>query len=131
MPRNSRETVDAKKAVDSIIKKSRVHFYKPIQIAEILHRNRTQRGRGGEECGKQERVMVTNEQRRNEIRNQDERRDWSDWYEVATKLCTLDDGLSNGLVRPRGWRNASLKAAGNAIVPQVAEQILRSIKHTN
>ncbi|MBP9709402.1 HaeII family restriction endonuclease [Patescibacteria group bacterium] len=44
MPRNSRETFDAKKAVDSIIKKSRVHFYKPIQIAEILHRNRTQRG---------------------------------------------------------------------------------------
>ncbi len=30
----------AKKALDNIIKKSRVHFYKPIQIAEILFRNR-------------------------------------------------------------------------------------------
>lgn len=29
-----------KQALDSLIKKSRVHFYKPIQIAEILHRNR-------------------------------------------------------------------------------------------
>ncbi|MCX5783135.1 MAG: HaeII family restriction endonuclease [Elusimicrobia bacterium] len=30
-----------KDALDRIIKKSRVHFYKPIQIAEILHKNRT------------------------------------------------------------------------------------------
>ena len=30
----------AKKALDSLIKKSRVHLYKPIQIAEILHRDR-------------------------------------------------------------------------------------------
>ena len=32
---------DAKKALDTIIKKSRVHLYKPIQIAEILYRDRT------------------------------------------------------------------------------------------
>ena len=44
MPRNNRETVDAKKAIDNIIKKSRVHFYKPIQIAEILNRHRLQPG---------------------------------------------------------------------------------------
>ena len=31
---------DAKKALDSVIKKSRVHLYKPIQIAEILYRIR-------------------------------------------------------------------------------------------
>lgn len=31
---------DAKLALDSVIRKSRVHFYKPIQVAEILHRNR-------------------------------------------------------------------------------------------
>ena len=30
----------AKDALDKIIKKSRVHFYKPIQIAEILYRDR-------------------------------------------------------------------------------------------
>ncbi len=30
----------AKKALDSIIKKSRVHLYKPIQLAEILYNNR-------------------------------------------------------------------------------------------
>ncbi len=32
---------NAKKALDSIIKKSRVHLYKPIQIAEILYHHRT------------------------------------------------------------------------------------------
>ncbi len=55
--------------------------------------------------------------------------DWQEpWPQAATRLCSLDDGLPNGLVRPRGWRNAALKAAGNAIVPQVAEQIFRAIK---
>ncbi len=32
--------VEAKKAIDSIIKKARVHLYKPIQVAEILYRHR-------------------------------------------------------------------------------------------
>lgn len=32
---------DAKVALDKIIKKSRIHLYKPIQIAEILYRIRT------------------------------------------------------------------------------------------
>jgi hypothetical protein len=41
----------------------------------------------------------------------------------------VDDGLPSGIPRPRGWRNASLKAYGNAIVPQVAEQIFRTIKY--
>lgn len=34
---------EAKKALDKIIRKSRVHLYKPIQIAEILYRHRTQK----------------------------------------------------------------------------------------
>lgn len=54
---------------------------------------------------------------------------WNEnWLEVATQLCTLDDGLPNGLARPRGWRNAALKGAGNAIVPQVAIEIMRTIE---
>ena len=32
--------IDAKNALDKIISKSRVHLYKPIQIAEILYRIR-------------------------------------------------------------------------------------------
>jgi len=49
---------------------------------------------------------------------------WSaDWHEVATRLCRMDDGLPR-----RMDRNPRLKALGNAIVPQVAEEIMKAIK---
>jgi len=55
---------------------------------------------------------------------------WNEnWSQVAARLCRVDDGLPSGMARPRGWRNAALKAYGNAIVPQVAEQIFRTIKY--
>lgn len=41
------------------------------------------------------------------------------WLEVASKLCRMDDGVSKKLDEPR------LKGCGNAIVPQVAAEILR------
>lgn len=64
--------------------------------------------------------------------NEKGRDSWDrNWIEVATRLCPMDDGLPNGLVRPKGWRNAALKAAGNAIVPQVAIEIMKSIKHAS
>lgn len=34
------EFLEAKKLLDNVIQKGRVHFYKPIQVAEILHRDR-------------------------------------------------------------------------------------------
>lgn len=34
------EVEAAKKALDTLIKKSRVHLYKPIQIGEILYHSR-------------------------------------------------------------------------------------------
>ncbi len=38
-----RTRIEAKKALDNVIKKSRVHLYKPIQIAEILYHDRTEK----------------------------------------------------------------------------------------
>jgi len=71
---------------------------------------------------------------------------WSEhWLEAATRLCILDDGLPGRLDtealsfgkpmrRPYHafgkWRKESLKAAGNAIVPQVAYEIFKAIQHT-
>jgi DNA (cytosine-5)-methyltransferase 1 len=58
---------------------------------------------------------------------------WSrNWLEVATELCGVDDGLPaelDGLKlsKPR-HRIARLKALGNAIVPQVAIEIMKAIK---
>ena len=34
---------EAKAAIDKIIKKARVHLYKPIQVAEILHLDRVEK----------------------------------------------------------------------------------------
>lgn len=36
----NKKLTEAKQALDTVIKKSRVHLYKPIQIAEILYRDR-------------------------------------------------------------------------------------------
>jgi DNA (cytosine-5)-methyltransferase 1 len=57
----------------------------------------------------------------------DARPDWTrDWLEVATRLCRVDDGLPR-----RMDRNPRLKALGDAIVPLVAEQIMRAILRIN
>ena len=55
-----------------------------------------------------------------------ERRSWEqDWTEVATRLCRIHDGIPRRLDR-----NPRLKALGNAIVPAVAEEIIKAIKWT-
>jgi len=69
------------------------------------------------------------------------RKNWDrDWKEVAFEccVCELDDGLSRRMVQLSNgtkisvskWRNESLNAFGNAIVPQVAMKIFEAIKYT-
>lgn len=59
-----------------------------------------------------------------------------DWREVAAATCNarMDDGFSrevDGISYSFAkWRNESIKAYGNAIVPQVAMEIFRAIKKT-
>jgi DNA (cytosine-5)-methyltransferase 1 len=54
------------------------------------------------------------------------------WQNFPTQspICTGDDGLSSRLdgITFSKWRNESIKAAGNAIVPQVVLQIFKAIQ---
>jgi DNA (cytosine-5)-methyltransferase 1 len=54
------------------------------------------------------------------------------WEEFPTQspICTGDDGLSDRLdgITFSKWRNESIKAGGNAIVPQVVYQIFKAIE---
>ena len=57
------------------------------------------------------------------------------WQNFPTQspICSGDDGISSRLdfITFPKWRNESIKAAGNAIVPQVAYQIFKAIKLYN
>lgn len=58
------------------------------------------------------------------------KQDWGEgWLQAATRLCGVDDGLPrelDGITVPK-WRKESLKAYGNAIVPQVAHRLFQNI----
>jgi len=59
----------------------------------------------------------------------------TDWQNFPTQspVCDGDDGLSSrldGITFPK-WRNESIKAGGNAIVPQVVYQIFKTIEQYN
>jgi len=51
-------------------------------------------------------------------------------FPTQSPICNGDDGLSNRLdsITFSKWRNESIKAGGNAIVPQVAYQIFKTIE---
>jgi DNA (cytosine-5)-methyltransferase 1 len=56
-------------------------------------------------------------------------RAWDEWP-TQSPICSGDDGLSeqlDGITFPK-WRQESIKAYGNAIVPQVALQIFRAVE---
>lgn len=93
--------------------------------------------RNGQEARVSQRGMVECGQEGPEIRVDSgaigERYDWSaNWLEVATELCGVDDGLPaelDGLKLSKSrHRVERLKALGNAIVPQVAIEIMKAIK---
>jgi DNA (cytosine-5)-methyltransferase 1 len=55
---------------------------------------------------------------------------WSTFPTSEPTICNGDDGISNRLdsITFPKWRNESIKAGGNAIVPQVVYQIFKAIE---
>ena len=74
-------------------------------------------------------------QRQEQFRRRDERTSFSEHWEnfpTISPVCGGDDGIPSeldGITLPK-WRKESIKAYGNAIVPQVAYQLFQAIKNT-
>ena len=58
-----------------------------------------------------------------------EQRTWDNWPTTEPKLCSRNDGFPAKLdgITFSKWRNESIKAAGNAVVPQVVLKIFEAI----
>ena len=72
--------------------------------------------------------MENGELERRRFAKSSERNTWNT-FPTVTPICGGDDGLPKELdnITFSKWRNESIKAYGNAIVPQVAYQIFKSI----
>lgn len=71
-------------------------------------------------------------EKRNELTTRPLRSSWEE-FPIESPLCRRDDGLSerlDGITFPK-WRRESIKAYGNAIVPQVAFEIFNALSGTN
>ena len=70
------------------------------------------------QLGREQRFTISNE-----------RNAW-DSFPSVSPICTGDDGISDRLdsITFPKWRNESIKAGGNAIVPQVVLQIFKTIE---
>jgi DNA (cytosine-5)-methyltransferase 1 len=83
--------------------------------------NRT--SKQGEHIGQKREGKFNGSNSRNGIR------DWHN-FPTVSPICSRNDGLSNrldGITFPK-WRNESIKAGGNAVVPQVVYQIFKAIE---
>jgi DNA (cytosine-5)-methyltransferase 1 len=76
-------------------------------------------------------TFITNKQKRQYSKKNpfDRQRCWQNFPSVSP-ICTGDDGISDRLdsITFPKWRNESIKAGGNAIVPQVVLQIFKTIE---
>ena len=81
----------------------------------------------------QKHALEDRELERRRFRQPNERNTW-DTFPLESALCSGDDGLPtqlDGITFPK-WRNESIKAYGNAVVPQVVYQIFKAIEqHEN
>jgi len=78
------------------------------------------------------RRLQVNGERKPRLDNEETATNWWQSFPTQCPLCRRDDGLSerlDGISFPK-WRRESIKAYGNAIVPQVAFEIFKAISGT-
>lgn len=102
---------------------------------------RTESGGSGTSCpvpqGNRADDGATRQLERTDSNGQVARSEWNaDWRAVASATCVrgVDDGIPRQMdsiaISGARWRREALKALGNAIVPQVAEMIMRAISES-
>jgi DNA (cytosine-5)-methyltransferase 1 len=80
-------------------------------------------------CNGRENALEDGQMERGRFRKSHQRGTW-DSFPSVSPICLGNDGLPgrlDGITFPK-WRNESIKAAGNAIVPQVVYQIFKAIQ---
>jgi DNA (cytosine-5)-methyltransferase 1 len=96
---------------------------------EQMGRDATNSNNKGLEGCKVEGITGSGRQKRNKQPSGYVCTNWQN-FPTQSPICTGNDGLPtelDGITFPK-WRNESIKAAGNAIVPQVALQIFKAIE---
>jgi DNA (cytosine-5)-methyltransferase 1 len=82
--------------------------------------------------GTSEQGEYIGQKREGKFNGPDSRNGIGDWdnFPTVSPICSRNDGLSNRLdgITFSKWRNESIKAGGNAIVPQVVFQIFKAIE---
>jgi len=78
---------------------------------------------------RREDALENGELERGRFRQSHQRNAW-DSFPSVSPICSGDDGISDRLdsITFTKWRNESIKAGGNAIVPQVVYQIFKAIE---
>jgi DNA (cytosine-5)-methyltransferase 1 len=105
------------------------HEEQPSEGGEYAQRYFEQNVIANTESIGQGNALENGELERGRFRKSNQRNAW-DSFPSVSPICTGDDGLSSRLdgITFSKWRNESIKAAGNAIVPQVALQIFKTIQ---
>ena len=103
----------------------------PIQLLDV-ERNNTQNDATDTRCSERENWLHGKEQGRKATEFGNSYTKFGAWTKFPTvepTICSGNDGISgklDGITFPK-WRNESIKAYGNAIVPQIALQIFNAI----
>ena len=107
--------------------------YKENNTENSINKDATDSDSTNSETRTQREVLgQSDREKTNGYSNVECRNKWEN-FPTVSPICTRDDGISDRLdgITFSKWRNESIKAGGNAIVPQVVHQIFKAIDQYN
>lgn len=138
---NNDRTIGTTRKDEGASREKRLQEWNEVQQLKEPNTLRPENGKSVTHSNSSMRKRWTSRNETQEREKPNEKQSWrhyefyrTDFQEFPSQspLCSGDDGLSNqldGITFPK-WRNESIKAYGNAIVPQVAYQIFKALMIT-